>query len=214
MVVILSHAFCFRNTSLGEELTRTFSQERLYFFREMFIVRRMNKAILFVLLLTAGCGPSAPAPSVANSPITGAFGYTFGQKLGDATETSPDEDGAGLSAVLFTTNFPPFDVINISVLLDRRIYCIGAVYRGDNWQTAKQPVLSALSAKYGPGLTTNLDGWNMVVWRDRQGEIGLGEKTGVAEKVIKYTDYDLTQAHERAISTARSKKAEQIAPSL
>ena len=33
--------------------------------------------------------------ATAKTPITGAFGFVLGQKLDDAIEARPDEDGAG-----------------------------------------------------------------------------------------------------------------------
>jgi hypothetical protein len=144
--------------------------------------------------LACGCGPkakpaqtpipasvsSAPAPSNAapvvttlqpgrtTLPITGAFGWTLGNKIPVRLQhRRPDVTPGTFFADAANTNTPPFVNIGVDGLNDGTIYQIHAEVAGMQGDVVK----AALEAKYGPE-TIGKDGEGLFeLWTNGDAEI-------------------------------------------
>ncbi len=171
--------------------------------------------ITAAVLCVCGCSkPAAPvavtAPAStearpAPAKITGAFGFTLGQKLDDSVPATVDEDGCGIGLVLDTTNFPPFDMIIVGALVDRTVYDICAMSHGQDWQGEKNAIISALEAKYGSAHAGLPDISPEPSWGDDQRRICLGPH------MLMYSDAALSHLHANAV---KARKAAALTPSL
>lgn len=119
------------------------------------------------------CKPSQPSKNQLKTdiPITGAFGFTLGEKLPSELELND-----GYCFINNYTDAPPFSTIQLACLPDRTIYTIiGHAYSNSS------EVVAALKSKYGPGEfyhTTNINAYN---WTNGDGRLN-------ADKFGKYMD--------------------------
>lgn len=102
----------------------------------------VTSASIPFLLLSGGLLSPANThhPAQAKIPITGAFGFTLGEKLPEEYELKNGYSYVDL------TNAPPFASVQVACLSDRTIYTI----IGHGYSNLTE-VVQALELKYGPG---------------------------------------------------------------
>lgn len=111
----------------------------------MNILKRVGWIGLMGVMLCAGCEQKTATQS-PKQPITGAFGYTLGERLADSYQLETNALGE-LYADGTKTN-APLDTIYVTVLPDRTIYGIHATIHMDNYD-ADIKILEDLESKYG-----------------------------------------------------------------
>jgi hypothetical protein len=155
---------------------------------------RTATAILTAMLM-CGCkeNKKPDAPPKQFQPITGAFGFTLGQKMDASIEAIPTPGAAGVKgALIHTTKFPPFGIISVFALDDGRVYSVmGSLgddigttqhWRGDEEREA----IADLESKYGPPKETKHPGGSTwLQWDDGRAEIVLNSSgVSYSDKVL------------------------------
>jgi predicted RNA-binding Zn-ribbon protein involved in translation (DUF1610 family) len=94
-----------------------------------------------IIGLTVGVDHTHSTPRQTSVPITGAFGFTLGQKLPEEYQI---KEAYGNTAFVDITNTPPFTSVQLACLSDRTIYTI----IGHGCLNGTE-VVQALELKYG-----------------------------------------------------------------
>lgn len=139
----------------------------------------------------------APVPAVPQyapgRKIIGGFGWKLGQTVPPDFELYHGADGS-ITYVMNTTNFPPFDNIDLSLLGDGRIYAISASGEAD--QDFAKVILSTLVNKYGPAKTNNVNGWETDTITDGFATITCDFVVSNSMIMLSYQDDALKSQHE------------------
>ncbi|HEX3718913.1 MAG TPA: hypothetical protein VH595_13170 [Verrucomicrobiae bacterium] len=139
--------------------------------------------------------------------IIGGFGWKLGQTVPPDFELYHGADGSA-SYVMNTTNFPPFDNVDLSLLADGRIYAISASGSAD--EDFAKVILSTLVNKYGPAKTNCVNGWETDTITDGFATIACDIVVSNSMIMLSYQDDALKNQHEaeqRARDTAAKSKA-------
>jgi len=155
---------------------------------------------------TADIFPSVPSETAATPPqkITGAFGYTLGEKL--PARCVMDEGGFYTDDENKTNR--PFVLIEVMCLSDRTIYEITGAGPDSN-----EVVPNALRLKYGPGYATSDARGDTYRWTN--GNCRLEERSlNNGQAIVTYENHTLVLKRGEEISNARDQAASNMAPRL
>jgi hypothetical protein len=154
----------------------------------------------------------APDPE---PPITGAFGWTFGQKIPESIDLKTDVEGSRYQYV--TSTNPPFETIIVSCTEDRTIYSIWANTSHTNNAGEYYDLTTALRQKYGHSKEPRKA--DAMEWvrpaAERNVEIDIHTWSGEQKYVsVLYTDLKLSEVSEHEYEQRHNAKVKPLSDKL
>jgi hypothetical protein len=154
--------------------------------------------ISIVTVFLSGCDQSNSRIETFHSkltPVTGAFGWSLGDRLPESAQIETNSDNFSLSSD-FTPNkpVPPFDMFFVWLTSDHTIHSIiGHAYiHSEDLKVQQDALIQALTEKYGIRdhihNSSTMDTYNFGT-EDRSAELSVGiSESGNASLFLTYTD--------------------------